>query len=265
MIDFHNHILPNVDDGSNSIEMSLDMLRRAESQGITDVVNTVHYQHPKMKDKDTSYDFIISEIYKLQAEADENNINIKIHPGSEVFFDFNLTEILDNPITRIGNGKYMLIEFQTLMFPEGYEKHLYELACLGVTPIIAHPERYRPLQRDFSIIEKLINSGCLMQLDAGSILGHFGDSCKTTSEELINRKMIHLMGSDSHNNKKRNFCLKEALKIATVLIGKSANILVNENPMKVILGEHIDPFDIVDIHDNKKTFFSTLFGKITGN
>ena len=62
MIDFHNHILPNVDDGSNSVDMSLNMLREAESQGITDVVNTVHFQHPKMEHRDTSFNFITSEI-----------------------------------------------------------------------------------------------------------------------------------------------------------------------------------------------------------
>ena len=58
MIDFHNHILPDVDDGSKSIEMTLDMFRSAELQGITDVVNTVHFQHPKMENKNVEYDFL---------------------------------------------------------------------------------------------------------------------------------------------------------------------------------------------------------------
>ena len=64
MIDFHNHIIPNLDDGSKSIEMSLNMLKEAESQGITDIINTVHFQHPKMEGKNTSYDFVIDEINK---------------------------------------------------------------------------------------------------------------------------------------------------------------------------------------------------------
>ena len=58
MIDFHNHIIPNLDDGSKSVEMSLNMLKEAQSQGITDIVNTVHYQHPKMNKKNTSYNFV---------------------------------------------------------------------------------------------------------------------------------------------------------------------------------------------------------------
>ena len=57
MIDFHNHIIPKLDDGSKTLEMTIKMLKEAERQGITDVVNTVHFQHPKMESKNTSYDF----------------------------------------------------------------------------------------------------------------------------------------------------------------------------------------------------------------
>ena len=70
MIDFHNHILPNVDDGSKSLEMSLNMLRHAADQGITDVVNTVHFQHPKVETEDISFDRIQGEIGNLQVELD---------------------------------------------------------------------------------------------------------------------------------------------------------------------------------------------------
>ena len=66
MIDFHNHILPNVDDGSSSLEMSINMIRQAQSQGITDIVNTVHYQHPKVFGFDISYDRIKKEVNFLQ-------------------------------------------------------------------------------------------------------------------------------------------------------------------------------------------------------
>ena len=55
MIDFHNHIIPNLDDGSKSVDMSLDMLKEAQAQGITDIVNTVHYQHPTVETEDISY------------------------------------------------------------------------------------------------------------------------------------------------------------------------------------------------------------------
>ena len=72
MIDFHNHVLPGADDGSKSMEMTLNMLRTASSQGIKTIVNTIHFQHPKMEGKNTSYEYVISEVNKLQEEIDKN-------------------------------------------------------------------------------------------------------------------------------------------------------------------------------------------------
>ena len=101
MIDFHNHVLPNVDDGSKSLEMSLNMLKEAEKQGITDVVNTVHYQHPKVENEDISYSRIKKEINELQAQIDKKNIKIKLHIGAEVFYLPNLMEIKNDPLIKL--------------------------------------------------------------------------------------------------------------------------------------------------------------------
>ena len=65
MIDFHNHILPTVDDGASSLDISISMLQHAQEQGITDVVNTVHFQHPKMEGKEITFEFIKGQIDKL--------------------------------------------------------------------------------------------------------------------------------------------------------------------------------------------------------
>ena len=114
-------------------------------------------------------------------------------------------------LSTFKHGKYMLIEFQTHQFPKDFDQHLYDLKMSGVTPIIAHPERYKPVQNDIEIIEKLINSGCLIQIDAGSILGHFGKNCKVSAEIMLKRNMVHILGSDSHGTGIRNFCLKHEL------------------------------------------------------
>ena len=258
MIDFHNHILPNVDDGSKSLEMSLNMLREAERQGITDVINTVHFQHPKVEGMDISFERIIQEIENLQKSAIENNINVKIHNGAEVFYLPNLTEIKSDPLTVFGHGKYMLIEFQTYLLPPGYDDELYRLLMSGTTPIIAHPERYRPIQNDINIVEKLINSGCLMQIDAGSLLGQFGKDCKKSAETMLQRNMVHFMGSDSHNDGKRNFCLESAAKMCEELIGDMTTLLIYDNPQKLLVGEKIEPFEIIDIKDNT-SFINKMF------
>lgn len=236
MIDFHNHIIPNLDDGSKSVEMSLNMLKEAESQGITDIVNTVHYQHPKMEKKDTSYKFIKEEINKFQKIVYDNNINIKIHAASEVFFKFNLTDILDNRITTFGNGKYMLIEFQRLSFPKGYEDELFKLQLKGITPIMAHPERYRGIQTDIKLAEKWIKRGYLIQIDCASILGGFGKETQETAIQLLKSSLCHLIGSDAHNDKNRNFLLKDTLQKVDDIIGREAKMVFKENAKNILNG-----------------------------
>ena len=121
MIDFHNHILPNVDDGANSIEESIEMLKCAEKQGITDVVNTVHFQHPKMDNKNVEYDYLKNEVAKLQDIVNKEKINIKIHLSAEVFYLPNLVEISSNPLVTLGKGKFMLVEFKSNIYPTGFE------------------------------------------------------------------------------------------------------------------------------------------------
>ena len=90
MIDFHNHILPNVDDGPKTIEESLEMLKFAAKEGITEVVNTVHFQHPKMDGRNVEYSYLKNKVYELQNELIKNKINIKIHLSAEVFYLPNL-------------------------------------------------------------------------------------------------------------------------------------------------------------------------------
>ncbi len=246
MIDFHNHILPNVDDGSKSLEMSLSMLRYASKQGITDVVNTVHYQHPKVEDADITYNRIKKEINILQSELNRIDIPINIHIGSEVFFLPNLMEIKDEPLTTIGNGKYMLVEFQPHIIPSTHKQIFFDLKMCGITPVIAHPERYKPVQKDISIVYNWLNTGCLIQVDAGSVIGNLGKSARITAEQIIKKKWCQILGSDAHDNLKRNFVLKEAFLITKKWIGKDAMSLVLDNPKSLLYGEPI----VVELDEN---------------
>ena len=255
MIDFHNHIIPNLDDGSKSIEMSLNMIREAEAQGITDIVNTVHYQHPKMEKKDTSYEFIKNEINKFQKIVYDNNINIKIHSASEVFFKFNLTEILDNPITTFGNGKYMLIEFQRLSFPKGYEDEIFKIQLKGITPIMAHPERYRGIQKDINLAKKWIDRGYLIQIDCASIIGGFGLETQKSAIELLENGLCHIIGSDAHNDKTRNFFLKQALLEVKKNLGEKSASIIKNNSYKILMGEEV-------LNYSKKYQKKSLFNQI---
>ena len=261
MIDFHNRILPNIDDGSSSLEMSLEMLENASKQGITDVVNTVHYQHPKLLGINISLDKIREEVDLIQIELDKNNIPIKIHYGAEVFFLPNLLDIIHNPLTTFSHGKYMLIEFQFHQIPDIQKQELFDLKMAGITPIIAHPERYKPVQENSEFLTNWLEAGCIIQVDAGSVLGTLGQGAKNISEKIIKNGWCHILGSDSHDNNRRNFCLKEAYELVYDWIGDRANKLIKDNPKAVIEGR---PIKIEFEYESKKqaNFYSLLKRRI---
>ena len=252
MIDFHNHIIPNIDDGAKSLEMAIDMLREAEKQGITDVVSTVHFQHPKMDGKNTSYSFIHDKYLDLKKVLSDNDININIHLGAEVFYLPNLTSILENPLVTIGNGKFMLIEFQTKILPPIYLEELFKLQKENITPIIAHPERYREIQKNIDLAKEWLSRGFVLQLDCGSILGHFGEECKKISMELIKQGCIQIIGSDAHNNKIRNFCLKPAYDRIEDLFGSNIGVKLKNNSSLLLEGKKLQVIGAVNVSNNQK-------------
>ena len=90
----------------------------------------------------------------------------------------------------------------------------------GVTPIIAHPERYKAVHENFNIIYDWINSGCLIQIDCGSLLGLMGKKAKESSLSIIKEKCCHILASDAHNDTNRNFCIKDAYNIVKNIIGQ---------------------------------------------
>ena len=245
MIDFHNHILPNVDDGPKTLEESIDMLKYANSQGITEVVQTVHFQHPKMDNKNVEFNYLTKEVNKLQKIIDEKNINIKIHLSAEVFYMPNLLSIYSNPLTTFGNGKYMLIEFTNNIYPTGYEEEFYKLQSVGITPIVAHPERYRFVQNDINILNVWLERGYIIQIDAGSIIGQFGNKVQKFTLNMIDNGFIHIIGSDAHNTKKRNFCLKDSYNAIEKIYSIDLSNELKNNVKKIKKGKNISNIELL--------------------
>ena len=258
MIDFHNHFLPGLDDGSKSWEMTIEMLRTAKSQGIEVAVNTVHYKHPKLDLSNVNKEIINNKLEKLRQLLKENNIDIEVYSFSEVYYNPHMTEIVKDPLATISN-RYILIEFPTIQFPIGFEKQLYNICLEGIVPIIAHPERYRQVQSDIDILNPLINMGCIIQIDGGSLVGQFGEKCKLVSEDLVKRGFCHIIGSDAHNNSKRNFCLSDSFQ-ASQEIAKDSYKLFKDNPFSVINGKPVVNLDAM--HTTRSNKKISLFDRI---
>lgn len=215
MIDIHSHIINEIDDGSKNIEMTINMLKKAEQSGTTDIIATPHFMRGRFE---VEYNEVVKKVEGLREIAKENNININIYAGQEVYYSKNILEYYnDKIIGTINNTKYMLIELPMLEFNiDEVINIIYELQIRGITPIIAHPERYKLFIKKPSMINSLIKEGMLFQLNAGSITGNFGKDVKKTATKYLENNIYSFIGSDAHRDIGRDTDIKEALGILEI-------------------------------------------------
>ena len=212
MVDIHSHIINEIDDGSKSIEMTINMLKKAEESGTTDIIATPHFMRGRFE---VEYKEVIEKVEELKKIVKENNIDINIYVGQEVYYSKNLLEYYnDKMIGTINNTKYMLIELPMLDFDiDEVINTIYELQIRGIVPIIAHPERYKPFIKKPSMINSLIKEGMLFQMNAGSIAGDFGKDVKKTAAKYLEHNVYSFIGSDAHRDRGRDTDMNEALNI----------------------------------------------------
>ncbi len=199
MVDIHCHIISNVDDGAKDNTMAIDMLKNAVRNGTDKIVLTPHYFRGR-------YNVEIAEVkeefIKLKMLAKVNGINIDMYLGQEVYYTNKILEYYENGIIgTINDTRYMLIELPMMEFDlDEIIGDLYELIVRGIVPIIAHPERYKPFVKKPYLINRLIEEGCLFQLNVGSITGGFGKEAKKLAKIFLKNNIYSFVGSDAHRS-----------------------------------------------------------------
>lgn len=211
MIDIHSHILPNIDDGAQNLNHSLEMLKIAKDSGTNYIVATPHYFEGMYEE---SYKSVCKIVNKLNESCKDTNIDIKILTGQEVLITKNTLENYKKGVVgTINNTSYMLVEFDMHKWKDWYLDVLYELKVRGVNPIIAHPERYRYILEDETNINKILKEGYAFQINSGSIIGIFGKQVQKTSKKFIEHGICNFVASDAHTINRRKPGIKDALHI----------------------------------------------------
>ena len=232
MIDIHNHVLPGVDDGSESLEMSLRMLREAWEDGITQAIVTPHYVHGgefRIQAKE-----IMQRFLQLRQAAGEDGNPIELFIGNELFISPHLDELLrDGKVLSLAGTAYVLVEFPFREYRTEYDEYLYNIRIMGGKVIIAHPERYAYVQENHGFAERWLNEGYLLQSN-GSSLRRKGT--KSVVYDLIERGQLSFMASDGHNDE-RPVVLKDAYSQISRDFSKSAaDVLFDHNPRCITEG-----------------------------
>lgn len=199
IVDIHSHILPGVDDGSKSMEMSQEMLDIAYEEGIGIMFATPHHMP---EGRNVSPKGIEERVAKLQEYADAKKYDLTILPGNEIYYHSDAPDMLEEgKICTLAGTSYVLVEFAPMDESRYIRNSLAELQNMGYDPIIAHVERYMSLCKPpFDKIEQLREMGILIQINATSIMGGFGKPTKALVEKLLKKQLVDFIGTDAHRN-----------------------------------------------------------------
>ena len=244
MIDIHAHILPGVDDGSPSMESSLEMARLAVESGVQAIIATPHCNLPE--ELSGSRGLITEEV---RQHADElahalarEQIALRICPGMEIFGTPDTAQRLrDGALCTLAASRYPLIEFPFTDYAEEATETLESVLHLGLRPIVAHPERYRYTQLEPQLLNLWVDMGCLLQVNRGSLLGRFGEREEALAHGLVSRGFAAFVASDAHTPYVRTPWMRDVQALLTnEYSAGTACALLEENPARVLKDQEIE-------------------------
>ena len=201
MIDFHSHILPNIDDGSKSVEESINLVKEAAQAGFTGIISTSHYLQGYYESDEQGRKSLLTSIIDESTKLCRGDIAQipQLYLGSEIYITTDIIKILEEKkASTINNTKYVLFELPMNSKPLFVKEVVYKLIECGYKPIIAHPERYSYVKEDITFVKELKDMGTLFQSNYGSIIGMYGSSAKKTVKKLLKENCISFLGSDVH-------------------------------------------------------------------
>lgn len=198
-VDMHSHILPNLDDGSESLESSLELVEHMVGLGYEKLIMTPHIMGDFYKNTPEG---IYEKLNILQKGVDEKGLKIKLDIAAEYYLDeWFVNKIEKNePILTLGDTphKYVLVETSYMNKPSNLYDVIFNMKSLGYQPVLAHPERYTYLYQNFEKFQEIYERGVSFQINLNSLTGYYSGAAKKYVEQLIDHDMVDFIGSDCH-------------------------------------------------------------------
>lgn len=239
MIDFHTHIIPNIDDGSRSIEETFNLIQEAKEAGFEGIVLTSHYIENYYETDVPERDIWVKAISdNLKNKGIETNLYL----GNEIYMSENMMNLLiEGKASTINNSSYVLFEMPLNAEPMNLYDVIYSLQENKLIPVLAHPERYSFVQKEPELINDLIEKGVLMQANYGSILGQYGEKAEIIVRKFLEANMIHFLGSDVHRQNTIYKKIPEALEEIRNIVGdEKLEELTTKNPKLALNNKRIE-------------------------
>ncbi|AKP50795.1 tyrosine-protein phosphatase [Cyclobacterium amurskyense] len=198
--DMHSHLIPGIDDGSQKMEESIELITRLSGYGFKKLIITPHIMSEFFKN---TPEIINAGLEKLKLAVKEAGIDIELEAAAEYYLDEVLYEKVENkePLLHFGSNKMVLVETGFMSKPPILLETFFKMEMLGYQPIFAHPERYMYLHQESDTLESLVDRNIPFQLNLLSLTGYYSKGVKKFAEKLIDKGLVKLVGTDCHNEK----------------------------------------------------------------
>ena len=239
MIDFHTHILPNIDDGSRSIDETFNLIKEAKEVGFDGIILTSHYIENFYETDVPERDIWVKAISE---NLGAKGIDTDLYLANEIYISENMMGLLEQQkASTINNSCYVLFELPLNEEPLNLYDVIYSLQENKLIPVLAHPERYSFVQKEPELIYDLIEKGCLMQANYGSIIGQYGVKAEYIVKKFLENNMIHFLGSDVHRQNSIYPKIPFALEKIKEIVGEEKlEELTTINPKLVLANKKIE-------------------------
>jgi len=223
--DIHSHILPGIDDGSPTVETSIQLIKGLMQNGVTRSIATPHIIGDMYRN---NADTIFGAQKILQAEIDKQGLNFELFAAAEYMLDHYFLELLNNKVLLLTvQGNLLLTEFSYASMPAHIEKMSFAIITEGYAPILAHPERYGYFHNNYKIFHHLKELGFLLQVNLLSLTDYYGKEVTKAAHYIIKNNLASFLGTDLHherhlaalNDPKNQRVFKEVLE------GKEWNVM----------------------------------------
>ena len=243
MIDIHSHIVFDVDDGPRDLADSRALLEESYRQGVRTIISTSHRRKGMFETPENK----IAEHFKLVQEiAKEISDDLTVLYGAEIYYTSDVLDKLEKKIIpSLADTRYALIEFSMTTPYKEIHTALSNVLRLGITPVVAHLERYHCLENDEKKVRDLIDMGCYMKINSSSVLKPklFGDKYKFMKKRarfFLEKDLVHFVASDMHNLDDRPPYMEEAYQIISKKYGVAyAEQLFRKNQEILLRNEYI--------------------------
>lgn len=194
--DLHSHLIPGIDDGSKSMEDTLNMLRKFVDLGYSKVITTPHIMSDFYKN---TPEIILNGLAELRNAIKTEGLPIKIEAAAEYYLDFHFDEEIEKGTVLTFGNNHVLFELSFTQEQPGVKNTVFNLITQGYKPILAHVERYPFYFNAWDKITEYKDRGVLLQLNINSLSGQYGPHVKKMAEQLIEKNLIDVVGSDCHH------------------------------------------------------------------